>query len=671
LDRRTLFIEAMAARFAMIAGLLCASLVQASKLHFDSAEAKKRPTTKVVELLKGMQEQLEVEAAEDGRTYDNFKCWCKKNSEEKGESVKVAQRSLKDKRLHLEELVSKSQRLKDEVETSEDEMLAKGNELSKQQTIRAHEHKTYNEEKVRLTGDMKGVDDAKSQFSGSTGLFLQKSWATQASTLVQKLIEKHAEKLSSHERVTLEVFQEDPATGVNQVTGILQGMHDDYASELESIESAEKNQSAAFKQLESALEEEIEAVRVQIENKNIERVDTNEERAHLENGIKDIIAEIGDDAAFADEIKKQCADMDAQFDKRSATRAEESEAISKAIETLDSDDAHESFSKTAPSFLQQSESATRRQLAAEALGQASQRDARLSDLAKQTKMDTFTKVKKAMDDMVAALKKEQQDEVKHKEYCVKSLRENDISIGDKSHVKDSLIAKEDTLEVKVDEASSDIASLEKEIKNLKEQLAIASQDREAENKEFQRIIPEQRETQRLLKQALKVLAKFYNKKGFFAQVSAHSQQPKAPAGFKEYKTNGQANGVIGMLQQLISDSEIQEAEANAAEAGAQRAYEKFAKATADSVEAKETELSDTTAAKAKTKKAALNTRMSRKGTVKELNSLDAVKADLHEECDWLLAKFDARQDARAEEMDSVEKAKAILSGASFSEIQLN
>jgi len=455
------------------------------------------------------------------------------------------------------------------------------------------------------------------------------------------------------------------------VNGILQGMHDDYASELETIESAEKNQSAAFKQLDSALDEQIEAVRVQIENKNSEKVDTNEERAHLKNSIKDIIAEIGDDAAFADEIKKQCADMDAQWDKRSATRAEESEALSKAIETLDSDDAHASFSKTAPSFLQQSASATRRQLAAEALGKASLLDARLAHLAKQTKMDTFTKVKKAMDDMVGALKKEQQDEVQHKEYCVKSLRDNDIVIGDKLQVKESLVAKEDTLEVKVDEASKDIVSLEKDIKNLQEQLAIASQDREAENKEFQRIIPEQRETQRLLKQALKVLAKFYNKKGFFAQISAQSQQPKAPAGFNDYKTNGQANGVMGMLQQLISDSEIQVAEANAAEAGAQKAYEKFATATADSVEAKETERSDTKAAKAKTKKAALNTRKSRKGMVKELKSLDVVKADLREECDWLLANFDARQDSRAEEMDSVEKAKAILSGATFSEIQLN
>lgn len=274
--------------------------------------------------------------------------------------------------------------------------------------------------------------------------------------------------------------------------------------------------------------------------------------------------------------------------------------------------------------------------------------------------------------MVAALKKEHQDEVQHKEHCVKSLRENGIEIGDKSHDKDQLVAKEDTLEVRLDEASKDMASLREEIKNLNDQLPVASEDREAENTEFQRIIAEQRETQRLLQQALKVLQKFYNKQtGLFAQVRSHDQQPNTPAGFKDYKANGHSAGVMGMFQQLISDSQIQEAEVQAAEANAQTAYEKFAKATATSIEAKETKFSDMRAAKAKLEKAASQTKKGRQSTVKELQTLDNVRINLHGDCDWDLANFDARQEARSLEMDSLEKAKAILNGAKFAEIQLS
>merc|ERR1719217_758685 len=39
---------------------------------------------------------------------------------------------------------------------------------------------------------------------------------------------------------------------------------------------------------------------------------------------------------------------------------------------------------------------------------------------------------------------------------------------------------------------------------------------------------------------------------------------------------------------------------------------------------------------------------------------------LHEECDWLLKYFDARKEARAGEVESLGRAKAVLSGADYS-----
>merc|ERR1719433_495475 len=42
---------------------------------------------------------------------------------------------------------------------------------------------------------------------------------------------------------------------------------------------------------------------------------------------------------------------------------------------------------------------------------------------------------------------------------------------------------------------------------------------------------------------------------------------------------------------------------------------------------------------------------------------------LHGECDWLLKYFDVRKSARTGEMDSLSKAKAVLSGADFSFMQ--
>jgi len=43
---------------------------------------------------------------------------------------------------------------------------------------------------------------------------------------------------------------------------------------------------------------------------------------------------------------------------------------------------------------------------------------------------------------------------------------------------------------------------------------------------------------------------------------------------------------------------------------------------------------------------------------------------LHSECDWLMKYFDVRKEARAAEIDSLVKAKAVLSGADFSLLQV-
>merc|ERR1740121_195034 len=54
---------------------------------------------------------------------------------------------------------------------------------------------------------------------------------------------------------------------------------------------------------------------------------------------------------------------------------------------------------------------------------------------------------------------------------------------------------------------------------------------------------------------------------------------------------------------------------------------------------------------------------------KELMATMKYISSLHAECDWLLQYFDARKEARAGEVESLNKAKAVLSGADYSLLQ--
>merc|ERR550537_949669 len=57
-------------------------------------------------------------------------------------------------------------------------------------------------------------------------------------------------------------------------------------------------------------------------------------------------------------------------------------------------------------------------------------------------------------------------------------------------------------------------------------------------------------------------------------------------------------------------------------------------------------------------------------TQKELMATGSYIQSLHSECDWLLQYFDVRKEARAGEIDSLTNAKAVLSGADFSLLQM-
>merc|ERR1719389_750579 len=59
-----------------------------------------------------------------------------------------------------------------------------------------------------------------------------------------------------------------------------------------------------------------------------------------------------------------------------------------------------------------------------------------------------------------------------------------------------------------------------------------------------------------------------------------------------------------------------------------------------------------------------------KGAAKEHMATLEYEASLHAECDWLLKYFEVRKEARAGEVDSLKRAKDVLSGADYSLMQV-
>ena len=78
----------------------------------------------------------------------------------------------------------------------------------------------------------------------------------------------------------------------------------------------------------------------------------------------------------------------------------------------------------------------------------------------------FTRVKKAIDDMVAQLTKEKEDEIKHKDFCVSEFNTNELQTEKKERAKQDLIAKIEDLEQTIKALTDAIDKLKAEISEM-------------------------------------------------------------------------------------------------------------------------------------------------------------------------------------------------------------
>merc|ERR1719380_392175 len=77
------------------------------------------------------------------------------------------------------------------------------------------------------------------------------------------------------------------------------------------------------------------------------------------------------------------------------------------------------------------------------------------------------------------------------------------------------------------------------------------------------------------------------------------------------------------------------------------------------------------AAKAQTEADLVKAGDDKAGAEDELMATKKYIADLHAECDWLLNNYETRKEARAAEVEALKNAKAVLSGADYSLVQIH
>merc|ERR1719503_477029 len=320
-----------------------------STLTFDMEEAKNRPVSKVITLLKDMLKQLEKEAEEDEEIYDKMACWCETNDKEKTKSIADAEARISDLTTKIEELTASSARLNTEIKNLEKEVAANQNALDKATAIRQKQLAEFNEEEKDLLESISALKSAVTVLSKHNS-FLQmpRSHLVGVAATVQNEMQKHAGMLSgvlSHKaKKTVSAFIQSPedyfddeptfkqsyAPQSGEIFGILKQMKETFETNLSSSQKEEMANQKAYEELKAAKEEEIKAGQNQIDTKTQELATTDEKNAQAKEDIEDTKKSLSADEQFLMMLKEKCSMTDGEWEERQKTRQLEMEACSKA-----------------------------------------------------------------------------------------------------------------------------------------------------------------------------------------------------------------------------------------------------------------------------------------------------------------------------------------------------
>jgi len=699
----------------IVAALMLASPVFAmdasikSSLTFDAAAAKNRPVSKVITLLKDMLKQLEKEKEIDEEIYDKMACWCETNDKEKSKTISDAEARIKKLEALIEEDTALSARLNQEIAKHKEEVAAAEKALAEATSIREREIAEFEAEEKSLLESISALSAAvevlskhhRADEAGAAFLQVPNSRMSEVALTLQKVMRQHDERLrgvlSRSQRRAATAFIQAPqdyfdatptfkqsyAPQSGEIFGVLDQMKEEFGKDLKDAQERETAAQKAYEDLKAAKEAEIAAGKEQIETKTALLAECDERLAHNIQDKDDTMAALSADQQFLLMLKEKCSLTDKEWEERSKTRALEMEAVSKALAILSGDDAHDLFTRTFnPASTASGEGTTLLQSGTAANSQrrdeaskllkataAKLHSPRLSALATRVRLDAFERVRKAIDDMIAALLKEKDDEIKHKDFCVNELNENQLETEKKARDKSDTELLISQLEAHIKKLAEEIEALKGEIAEAQLQMKTAGEQRDEANREFQLTVADQRTTQKLLKAALGVLEEFYGKASasFLQSQKQEPVGPPPPPGFSDYKHHEGSVGVMKLITQIAEDAKAMEAAALKSEEESQAAYVAFVEDTNASIDAKEKEIFNKEDEKAKTELELVEQKEILESIIADLERLSDYNAQLHKSCDFVLKNFDLRQTARDEEVEALKQAKAILSGAKFSE----
>jgi chromosome segregation ATPase len=519
------------------------------------------------------------------------------------------------------------------------------------------------------------VNAADKAVASARAALLQVSNEADVPPSAKRALNAFIERSQQHERAELGAPEANAYESQSQgVIDMLQKLYDKFFTEREKLEKVEVDNLHAFKMIAQDLKNQLDFARQAREEKKVAKSKALQEAANSKGDLTDTSTTRDDDVKFLADMTATCEQKASAYEQRQKLRAEELEAVHKAIEIMSGEAVSGGSEKHLPQLLQKttsfvqlrssSQSPVQMKVAAYLKKQGTKLNSRvLSAIAMRVGADPFKKVKKMVKDLIVKLMEEANAEADHKGWCDMELATNEKTRTEKSDAVINLTAEIDELEASVAKLAMDIKNLTREIAELDAAVAKATDIRTTEKAKNEVTIKDAVAAQEAVSMAIGVLKDFYDKAS--TATSLTQTGAKQPEVFSDepYKGMGGENGgVVGMMEVIQADFERLSSETKSAESEAAKEYAEFMDdarvdkaAMAKDLEYKQKKEQDQAQALEERK-------TDLAGTQKELDAALAYYDKLKPDCIATPEPYEERVARRKEEIESLQEALRILQG---------
>jgi len=656
-----------------------------------ATDVKVTPVQKVIQLMQGMLEKGKKEKHEEQVQYAAYKQFCDDVTVEKTNAIKEAEEKIEMLKADIQKYEADAAQLAKEIAVHDENISNWEADIKAATKVREVEkadydveHKDYSESidaLERAIATLKKQDFDRKQ--AEAALVQLSSVRSKMSKQDRQVIDSFLKTWDPENADAQELLQESaPQANAYEfqsggIIEMLTKLLDKFDAERTTLEREEKNAKHAFDMLVQDLSSSIAQDKAAREEKAELKAKKEEAAAAAKADLQDTTATMEDDKKYLADLTATCEQKGADFEARQQLRAEEIEAIEKAIEIISSNAVQGAAEEHLPTLMQlkgssfvqlRGETINPNQLrvASYLQDKARQLNSRvLAAMATRAEADPFKKVKKMIKDLIVKLMEEAAEEAEHKGYCDQELATNEQVRKEKTEAVETLMADIDELQASIAKLTEEINELTAAVAAIDEAVAKATKIREAEKAKNADTIADAKDAQVAVEQALQVLKDFYEKAG--EATALVQQQPEAPEIFdKPYKgMQGAKGGVVGMLEVILSDFQRLQAETEEAEVQAQKEYDQFMDDSAIDKAQKTTDIEHKTNKRQNEEQQLTESKKDLEGTQKELDAALAYYEKLKPSCVDTGVTYEDRVERRKEEIQSLQEALKILSGESI------